>query len=190
MRDFMLRPTATALWQALVSEAEERSQCRLNEEQESYLVFLLIRFLKHASLGGQPVALDYLTSQTLSGQMRSERLRDVGDQCLLLSGLFPRRAERRRVKTSYFVQLGRSAYNQLSESALNGMGSLYQGLAEGFVDLMDVLHAIRRLDHASPWLEPLEAMELWQDTGSRLARRSLQAVTGATPQQGPPRRGH
>ncbi len=190
MRHFMLHPTATAQWQALVCEAEERSYCHLNEEQESYLVFLLMRFFKHPAVGAQPMALDYLRSQTLSGQLRDDLLRDVGDQCLLLSGLFPKRAERRRVRLSYFVDLGRSAYDQLSGSQPGGMGRLYRDLAEGFVNLMDVLRAVRRLDKASPWLEPLEAMDLWQDTGSRLAWRSLRAVSAAAPQPGPRRRGH
>ena len=41
---FLLQPTAVAQWQALVKDAESSSNLRLNNELESYLVFLLGRF--------------------------------------------------------------------------------------------------------------------------------------------------
>ena len=37
----LLQPTTTAQWQSLVKDAESSSNLRLNNELESYLVFLL-----------------------------------------------------------------------------------------------------------------------------------------------------
>ncbi len=47
-----------------------------------------------------------------------------------------------------------------------GWSSVYRHLSEAFVVLMDILHAMRGLggEHA---LTPIQAMDLWQETGSR-----------------------
>ena len=44
MAKLVIQPTSTAQWHALVSEAESAASCVLNEDLESYLVFLLMRF--------------------------------------------------------------------------------------------------------------------------------------------------
>jgi hypothetical protein len=134
---------------------------------QSYLVFTLMRFAKNSQLNSKALALDYLTSHHLSSQLRSERLRDIGDQCLLVSGLFPQSAEKRLVGTSYYVDLGRSAYHHISTVTQKGIAELYQQLAESFVLLMDLLQTIRQ--YSSPTLQPIAAMELWNQTGSRVA---------------------
>ncbi|MFN2309650.1 MAG: hypothetical protein ABR553_07925 [Gammaproteobacteria bacterium] len=180
MAKLILEPTSTAQWHALVSEAEVAATRRLDETLESYLVFLLMRFCARPELAGRVLALDYLRGSAASGQLQEVVLRDVGDQCLLFSGLYPRHAERRLVRVSYFVDLGRGAYGQLAERLRHAGAGMYLQLAEGFVALMDVLQAMRSLD-GKPALEPLQSFELWTDTGSRSAWDQLQASTSATP---------
>lgn len=180
MAQLVLEPTATAQWQALVSEAEAACECHLNEELESYLVFLLMRFAARPDLAGRVMAVDYLRSCLAQGYQQREQLRDVGDQCLLFSGFFPEQAERRLVRISYFVNLGRSAYDMLAQRLENAAAEIYLNLAEGFVNLRDVLQAIRELD-GEPSLGILQQLELWADTGSRLALKTVQAETDAVP---------
>jgi hypothetical protein len=103
--------------------------------------------------------------------MRLNQLRDVGDQCLLLSGLFPKRAEKQLVKVSYYVNLGRSAYHHLSDGVHQASADLYRQLAETFVMLMDLLQTIREFN--SPVLQPIQTHELWCDTGSQRAFNQL-----------------
>lgn len=185
MDRLLLEPTTTALWQSLVSEAAESVDHSLNEDRESYLVFLLMRFANRPDMAASILALEYLESTLSTGKEQHDKLRDVGDQCLLYSGLFPQRAERRRVKISYYVDLGRSAYHQLSDTLGNaiegGMSTMYADLCKHFVSLMDVLQAMRELGTGQPCLEPIQAIDLLHDTGSRSAARSLQAVTDAAP---------
>jgi len=104
----------------------------------------------------------------------------VGDQCLLFSGLFPRRAERRRVRVSYYVKLGRSAYQNLADS-LSKTADLFTLLAEEFIAAMDTLQAIRVLGQQTTGLLPVQAYELWQDTASRQAYAELVRQTGGEP---------
>lgn len=176
MANLILEPTSTAQWHALVSEAESASARQLDETLESYLVFLLMRFVARPDLAGRVMAIDYLRGSAASGQLKEVALRDVGDQCLLFSGLYPRHAERRMVRVSYFVELGRGAYGQLAERLRHAGAEVYQQLAEGFIALMDVLQAMRSLD-GSPALDPLQGLELWADTGSRSGWESLRART-------------
>ncbi|MGA7800061.1 MAG: hypothetical protein WCC36_04555 [Gammaproteobacteria bacterium] len=189
MKQLVLEPTSTAQWYALVNEAERARDCKLDETMESYLVFLLMRFATRPDMAARVMALDYLNGMSARGRLQVEQLRDVGDHCLLYSGLYPRRVERRAVRLSYFVGLGRSSYHQISHLLHHGGAQVYEQLADMFVTLMEVLHAMRALDgHAV--LDPLSAAELWQDTGSRGARQALQEVTDGTPVPSGTRRPH
>lgn len=174
MQSLILEPTSQSQWQALVQEAQASCDRRLDETLESYLVFLLMRFCKQPHCTSRIIAEDYLNSQACTGEMRIERLRDVGDHCLLFSGMFPQIAERRLVRVSYFVEIGQSAYWQLSDTLDRGFASVYKHLSEAFVVLMDVLHAMRELG-GDAVLTPFQAMDLWTDTGSRRCYRQLTA---------------
>ena len=166
MARLILEPTSQAQWLRLLHEAESACHRQLDENLESYLVFLLMRYTVKPQCTDRIMASDYLESQLLPGEQRIGRLRDVGDHCLLFSGMFPQLAERRMVRVSYFVTLGRSSYRQLSDVLDRGWATVYQHLSEAFIVLMDVLHAMRELGGEAV-LTPLQVMDLWADTGSR-----------------------
>ena len=173
MSDIPAQSTATQQWRDLVREAIDYNGVTLDEELESYLVFLLMRYMQETSLTSKVMALEYLRGLQGPGSQRNECMRDVGDQCLLFSGLYPKLAQRRQVKISYYVKLGRSAYASLSDLTQSAIANMYSHLAESFVSLMDTLQAMRCMNDASMQLEPILAYELWQDTNSQQARRVL-----------------
>ena len=146
MKTVRLEPTSTAQWQALVHEAVRASNTPLSEMLESYLVFLLMRFSRRPDMAARALCLSYLEAAQLSRSDSLVRLRDVGDQCLLLSGLFPHRARRRRVRVNYFIQLGQSAYQNAAATVRHGAAELYEQLSHGFVGMKDVLQAMRGMD--------------------------------------------
>ena len=183
MAQLILEPTSQAQWQALVHEAQTACDCHLDENLESYLVFLLMRFADKPHCTARIMAEDYLNSQLLRGEQRADRLRDVGDHCLLFSGLFPQLAERRLVRISYFVTIGRSSYQQLSAVLDRGWSTVYHHLSEAFIVLMEVLHAMRGLGGDSV-LTPIQALDLWQDTGSRRCYQQVCAGGAAIPARG------
>ena len=173
MPDIKLQPTSTAHWHDLVCEAEHHSQQNLGEEVQSYLVFLLQRFLSKPEIASRVLALDYLKSLRAAGQRQFVKLRDVGDICLLHAGFFPQRARRRRVSVNYYVDLGTGAYYQLHHYTSHNQGQLFELLYESFVPAMDVLQAMRSMDNPQPLMDPLMAHELWEHTGSQQARKTL-----------------
>ena len=176
-------PTAVSQWRELLSDAQTHAEIKLDEENEAYLVFLLMRFMSETGVAGRVVALEYLQGLLAGGQIQRDKLRDVGDICLLLAGMFPDRAQRRRVKLSYFVNMGRAAYGSLGESLEKGLSQFYTQLAEGFVQLMDTLRAVRELDGpVDQSAQLLTALELWQSTGSQWAQATLHRNLGDDPE--------
>ena len=180
MNRLVIKASTTEEWLTLIHEAQTAAACPLDEDMESYLVFLLMRYTERPDIATSVLALEYLHSMQLSGHLAQDRLREVGDKCLLYSGLFPERVTRRRVNVSYVVDLGCGAYQQLASRLGNSAAELYQRLAAAFVRLMDILKTIRELGRPTA-AEPLHAYELWRDTGSRFALNKLRAATGATP---------
>jgi hypothetical protein len=177
MSDLLLHPTAIAQWHSLVREAETRSHQTLGLEVESYLVFLMQRFAQRAEIAGTLLGLDYLKGLASAGRRQVEKLREVGDICLLHAGLFPRRARRRRISVNYYIDLGVSAYDQLHQSRHHHQGQLFAQLSRGFVPAMDVLQAMHDHPGQPPLVDALTAYELWDHAGSRQATRHLQTLT-------------
>ncbi len=173
-KSLVLHPSPTAQWQALVHDARVHAGIELNEELESYLVFLLMRFNDNPQVLQHVLANDFLIA---SQQNNLSTLREVGDKCLLFSGLFPKSAQRKRVPISYFVKLGQSAYSTLSERKENQLASLYFQLCHEFVELMDVLQTMRHSDPNAQNLNLLEAEALWNDTHSKNALKTLKEST-------------
>lgn len=177
LETLVLHPSAMAQWHSLVKEASQASGIDLNEDLESYLVFLLMQHSRSTEMIAKPFALDFLESIKSSKRENQAILREVGDTCLIFSGLFPKSAARKRVGISYYVKLGQSAYGSLSGSYHNHLALLFNELCEHFIQLMDVLHALRTSNPQAATLDLLEAEELWQQSRSQYALSVLQTKT-------------
>ncbi len=134
--------TAIELWRSLLGEGEARAGCALGEEVQSYLVFALLRHLRDPQLLGRTLALEWLEAHERVGNPRLDALRDVGDRCLLIAGLFPGQARRRRVDAEYFVAIGRSAYGSAAHSASAGYARLFERLVQAYREMVRVLSVL------------------------------------------------
>jgi hypothetical protein len=132
-----------ALWQALVRESAARGGVALDELQESYLVMVLLRYQGDDTLLARVQALDWLDACALPAATRSDAMRDVGDRCLLVAGLFPGLAERRRVRVEYFIDIGRGAYREVAALNRAGYAALFAQLQAGYRALVDTLSSLR-----------------------------------------------
>jgi hypothetical protein len=183
MNKLIVESSAISTWHSLVTQACQVRSITLSEDIESYLVFLLMRFSNSSDLLNKIIATDFLSALHVTKSQQSGQLREVGDSCLLYSGFFPGMARRRRVSMEYYVHIGRQAYSQISaqqqfENSKNY--ALYSQLERDFVSLMDLLLAIRQMDKQS-WLDPLQALETWQQTGSQQALITLEQHTSIKP---------
>ncbi len=175
--NILVNSNSTALWHEIIHEAEKSCATILDEEIEAYLVFLLMRYLLKPEIAKQIVAEEFLAGLQLRSTEREIALQGVGDKCLLFSGLFPKMAESRLVKISYFVNMGQSAYGNLAKS----QHDLFASLAKQFVSLMDVLQSVRHHSGEVPDLLPFEAYDLWNETGSQRALAMLKQYTRSIP---------
>jgi hypothetical protein len=140
--------TPAEVWQELVKEAAARTGRPLDETRESYLVFVLLRYQGDAWLLSHVLGMDWMEAQAQVGRARADALRDVGDRCLLVAGLFPGLAERRRVSVDYFVDIGRGAYRDAADAARQATSALYRQLARSYRELVATLNAVRSLAEA------------------------------------------
>ncbi|SDD67085.1 hypothetical protein [Aquimonas voraii] len=149
--------SATALWHDLVREGEQRCGAQLDENSESWLVFTLMRHLGSTGLAEPAMGLVYLEAlRTAGSAQRSLALQEVGERCLLIAGLYPELAQRRRVSQRYYIELGQGAFRQLAEEARRAAAELYAGIAEQFARLVRVLVELRALSGEWRGLDPLE----------------------------------
>ncbi len=169
---FVLGNTPMALWYQIIHDAESTCAIALQQELESYLVLLLMRYMDKPLMVKKIMALELLQAMKTTPAKRGQMFQEIGDCCLIFSGLFPKLAEKRLVKIGYFVRIGRSAYSTISEDR----NDLYSKLAANFVSLMDVLQSIKKHD-----LLPIEAYDLWNETRSQRALSQLQQYTSAVP---------
>lgn len=176
----MVNDSIKAQWRELVNEAATSCDYQLEEDIESYLVFALIRFTQRADLADSVIALEYLNSLSDSGQKQFNKLREVGDKCLLFSGLYPQVYRRKTVDIGYYVNMGRSSYSQLGHSLHKGFSRLYLKLSEYFVFLTDILHAMRELSGV-PVMSENEKYQFWLKFDSDYARKSLNTFYNAIP---------
>ncbi|MBS0286374.1 MAG: hypothetical protein JSR17_03710 [Proteobacteria bacterium] len=177
MPSLILHPTSTAQWHALLMEAQQSSAIYLKEDVESYLVFMLMRFTGEPNIASSVLGLEFL-QEYVREPHHYQQLKDVGDKCLLVAGLFPGRAIKRRVKLSYFVKLGQMAYSTISHS-LSIQEELFIKLCTEFPKLMDVLQAMR--ENGSQTFDLLQSLELWHETGSQAAWQRLREVSASLP---------
>ena len=143
MRESIRCGAPAELWQALVHEAGVRAGRPLDDIRESYLVFVLLRYQRDDTLLARTQALEWLNAQSHCGSVRADALRDVGDRCLLIAGLYPALAEHRRVSIDYFVDLGRGAYAEVAEASRNAYAALFEQLARSYRELVQTLRALR-----------------------------------------------
>ena len=145
MGTFHCEPTKIAEWRTLVLQAQEKAGLQLSEPIENYVVITLDAYTQFTTLSATAIAIDYLEQLQNLSRHNMHVLRGIGDQCLILSGLFPDRAKRKNVSKHYFMRLGKSAYYILSsvDIAWKLDNTLFYQLFESFSDLTSVLRSMR-----------------------------------------------
>lgn len=176
----MLHTRDTALWHALVGEAQAMTGYTLDTETEGYLVTTLMRFIGKMNRGEveHDSGMNFLDEFMETGRIQSGSMQDIADQCLLFAGLFPDYAGQKKLPINHFIDLGRGTYAEL---AGRHSDTLYACLSRDFVKLVDILQSLREMDDGIQCLDPMQAYDLWERTGSRNAARTLSGQRGAIP---------
>lgn len=139
--------TIIAEWCALVDDAMLECGHSIDEVIKHYLVITLDHYSTDCQLSSVVVAIDFLQGLETVGRLSYVQLRQVGDRCLLLAGLFPDRAYKKNVTERYYVNIGRQAYDVLAHVPVKTIYDvkLYQKLSDEFLYLTMLLKAMRNL---------------------------------------------
>jgi hypothetical protein len=144
MTQIKFEPSNMAHWYSLIAEAEYRTNYQPNDGIKSYLILTLDKFIQDNDLSTSIIGADFLIyiKELESGQR--EQLRDLGDQCLILAGLFPGHAEKRNVSVNYFIGIGQQAYLTVADKTkVKYDPVLFYDLGHQFKALTQLLHAMR-----------------------------------------------
>lgn len=173
----LTQPTSLSQWQALLIEAQVAAAVTLQEDLESYLAFMLMRFSLQPEIAKSALGLEFLIALDSLSSLQTQKLQEVGDKCLIFSGLFPENANKRRVSMNYYIELGQTAYGMLSNK--NHCPQLYTSLSNQFVMMRDVLDAMRDTDiHRTNDL--FAYADLWAKFRSTYALKKLQGAHAIT----------
>jgi hypothetical protein len=147
--------TVVALWHGVLQDAQSASKIILHADLEAYLIFMLMRYASYQQLAREVMATKFLSGMQSTATQRDLCLQKVGDQCLLITGLFPAVAEKRRVKLSYYIEMGQLAYEVISRKN----NDVFSALSKQFIPLMDILQNFRPY---TPQPIPLAIRQTWE----------------------------
>ena len=162
--------TPLQTWLEVIKQAQLACHIGLDDQLESYLVFMLMRYTERPQMAESILGLELLEA---AYQPHShEAFRDVGDKCLLFSGLFPQRARSKQVSVEYVVSIGKTAYARLADHDKTD-DSLFRHLSDNFICLRDVLHALRQDTPQQLEDDLLMAFQLWEQNKSNYAQKVI-----------------
>ncbi len=167
----------TAGWRALLTHAQIAGGVCVSPAVEEHMIAMLFRHLgAQLSQGDMDNDLIDQLEQMITGN--TANLATIGDQCLVLAGLFPEHAIAKGIPVTYFVQLGRNAYR---DYAARHHTKIHQLLGEEFVLAMDTLQTVRLLQNGEPCIDGFNAYHLWRELGSSSGWRVLRGLTASLP---------
>lgn len=127
----------------------ERQGVAASEPTEFYLVNLLSDFA-HTPVDDEPLALKLARAVDASPDDRANQLKNVGDTSLYVSGFFAESLSRKLIDIDYYIQVGCSAYAELSHffktyrrSAI--FSDVYGELGDKFREFVDVFGEVAEM---------------------------------------------
>lgn len=140
----ILQSSTIAQWYSLVKETQAQTGLYFDDHVENYLILTLDHFVTDELIIDAPLAVEFLDSVNFGLAYTHQKLRKVGDRCLILAGLFPQHAEKANVSEQYFIDIGQQAYLMLADRArIKTDPNLFYKLSFQFADLKTVLNAMR-----------------------------------------------
>lgn len=160
----------------IVSENEKKVSLELNDYSKLYLLntmknliekndFFYTEIIGEDSLGE---AFMRAFTKDLLGKIKT--LKAVGDLCLIYSGFFPDKLNRKLVDIDYFIKLGQLSFLALyriysTMNSVSDLKNLYLEVSKEFLKIVTVMLEIARKFKLLNEDNLLKVYERWQKTG-------------------------
>ena len=168
-----------------VSKAIKSQRLDTSELTEFYLVNLLSEFAR-GPLPDHPLAIKMCEGLAATPASRAQKLREVGDTSLFVSGFFPDSLNRSLVDVDYYIGMGEVAYGHLSRMTrgADSFTQVFCELSDKFTRFVAVLGEIAQSSEATG--SPVDVLRLYEKylkTGSeavldKLRRRGFLVKKG------------
>ena len=185
-RPILREQSPAEYFKELVDAALARQRLQAADLTSYYLVNLLCQFVR-LDVRSQPdidapLALRLARALDSAGSEQRERLRQLGDTSLFVSGFFSDSLQRRAVDVDYYVSMGEYAYGSLSRRDADAFADVFAELSRKFVGFVDVFADISERTALTSPTDVLRLYEKWLRTGSTRAGQQL-ADRGIVPNQ-------
>ena len=175
-----------------VDAATDATGRPVSEEGVFYLSNLLVEQTRTpASSTPETLAELHIRAVHAPRATQIREYRSLGDRALYVAGFFPESLSRKTVRPSYYMDMGRAAYDQLARllgggavgkvnsSGHKGLDEIFAELSESFRACTEVLREVHASMQARNERPPTEAellalYEEWCASGNRQALRKLQ----------------
>ena len=128
-------------WYDLLVEAQKETSIFLPPSLEHYVSLLLKHYLSRLDFFEEPIGIELLACATKTVPLI--QYQDVGDRCLIISGLFPDLVVRKNVSQGYLKKIGKSAYYQVSLQSDKTIQPLFFHLYTQFEEISTILGHFR-----------------------------------------------
>ena len=180
--------TPEAFFQEKVSGAVQNLRIQVDDHVEFYLVKLLCDFIdpqkqlpqqSEGSFLDSPLALLLKKATEAPPHERLKILKLIGDTSLYMSGFFQDYFNRKAFDIGYYIAIGSSAYNTASNIVREHhhdehFHGVYRGLAENFVNLVDVVAEVSDVPKENKPVDILAVYDRWARSNSSRLRRILE----------------
>jgi len=176
-----------------VDAAADITGKEVSEEGVFYLSNLLVEQTRTPATDTPDTLAELHIQAANSGRIEAIRsYRTLGDKALYTAGFFPESLSRKAVRSSYYVDMGRTAYDRLahmldgprgevvgSDSGHKDLSEIFAELADSFFACTEILREVHDAMRARSSGQPsqselLKLYEDWMVTGNRRALRRLQ----------------
>lgn len=176
-RPLLREESPAEYFKELVEASLARQRLQAGDLTAFYLVNLLCQFVRldartHTERDA-PLALRLARALDSGGSEQRERLRQLGDFSLFVSGFFSDSLQRRAVDVDYYVSMGEYAYGSLGRRDADAFGEVFAELSRKFVGFMDVLSDVSDRTGLSSSTDVMRLYEKWLRTGSPRASQQL-----------------
>jgi len=174
-----------------VDAATDATGSEVSEEGVFYLTNLLVEQTRTPGAESPDTLAElHIRAAHAPRATQIRQYRTLGDRALYVAGFFPESLSRKTVRTSYYVDMGRTAYDRLAhmlggpspaigDSGHKGLGEIFAELADSFRSCTDILREVHDAMRARNQQPPSEAellalYEDWLASGNQRALRTLQ----------------
>lgn len=176
-RPLLREQSPAEYFKEMVESALARQRVHAGDLTAYYLVNLLCQYVRLDARtqadSDVPLAIRLAKALDSGGIEQRERLRQLGDISLFVSGFFSDSLQRRAVDVDYYVSMGEYAYGSLGRRDADAFAEVFTELSRKFVGFVDVLSDVSERTALSSSADVLRLYEKWLRTGSQRAGQQL-----------------